>query len=117
MDDVTDVDGTVKRVAAALRTAIRLSGLSHRQVERSLRLSTGYLTRILAGQVELKVWHVVSICQVIGFPLGNFLGFVFPPEPVAEAEAHLSQPRALAAEASTAVHRASHLLKELESRL
>lgn len=117
MDDATDVDGTVKRVAAGLRTAIRLSGVSHRQIERALRMSTGYLTRILAGQVELRVWHVVAICQVIGFPLGNFLASLFPPAPIDEADAHLSQPRALAAEASTAVHRASHLLKELARRL
>ena len=68
----------VERIRAALRTAIRLSGVSSRQIERDLDLSTGYLTRILAGHVELRVVHVLSICQRIGLPPGNFFGALFP---------------------------------------
>ena len=58
----------VGRLTAALRTAIRLSGVSHRQIERDLGLSTGYLTRILAGQVQLRMTHVFAICQIISLP-------------------------------------------------
>jgi transcriptional regulator with XRE-family HTH domain len=68
----------IARIAAALRTAIRLSGISHRQVERELGLSTGYLTRILAGQVELRVRHVLDVCRVIGLPPDRFFGALFP---------------------------------------
>lgn len=68
----------IARIAAALRTAIRLSGISHRQVERELGLSTGYLTRILAGQVELRVRHVLDVCRVIGLSPDRFFGALFP---------------------------------------
>jgi transcriptional regulator with XRE-family HTH domain len=68
----------ITRIAAALRTAIRLSGISHRQVERELKLSTGYLTRILAGQVELRVRHVLDVCRVIGIAPDRFFGALFP---------------------------------------
>ena len=70
----------IVRIAAALRTAIRLSGISHRQVERELGLSTGYLTRILAGQVELRVRHVLEVCRVIGLSPDRFFGALFPPQ-------------------------------------
>ena len=69
----------IARVTAALRTAIRLSGVSHRHIERSLHISTGYLTRILAGQVQLRMSHVLGVCEVIGLPAGNFFAALFLP--------------------------------------
>lgn len=85
----------IVRIAAALRTAIRLSGISHRQVERELGLSTGYLTRILAGQVELRVRHVLDVCRVIGLPPDRFFGALFPlqdgPESMSRLERGLAQ--------------------------
>ena len=74
-----DVSAEVHRVTAALRSAIRLSGVSHRHIERTLYLSTGYLTRILAGQVELRMRLVLGVCRVIGVPPGNFFAALFPP--------------------------------------
>ncbi len=76
-----EVAAEVGRVTAALRTAIRLSGVSHREIERRLFLSTGYLTRILKGEVELRVRHVLEVLRIIGFPVGNFLGALFPATP------------------------------------
>jgi transcriptional regulator with XRE-family HTH domain len=72
-----------RRLAAALRTAIRLSGVSFRQVERQLELSTGYLSRILAGQIQLRMTHVLAICHIIGVPAGSFFAAVYPPKPPA----------------------------------
>ena len=85
----------IVRIAAALRTAIRLSGISHRQVERELGLSTGSLTRILAGQVELRVRHVLDVCRVIGLSPDRFFGALFPlqdgPESMSRLERGLAQ--------------------------
>src|SRR5262245_8221922 len=93
--DRNPVQVEVERVAAALRTAIRLSGVSARHIERTLHMSTGYLTRILAGQVELRMRHVLDVCRVIGLPAGSFFTALFPASPPdAAAEARL--PRALA---------------------
>ncbi len=81
----------IVRIAAALRTAIRLSGISHRQVERELGLSTGYLTRILAGQVELRVRHVLDVCRVIGLPPDRFFGALCPQQDAPEAMSRLER--------------------------
>ncbi|HBL27893.1 MAG TPA: hypothetical protein DD490_13725 [Acidobacteria bacterium] len=105
----------ITRIAAALRTAIRLSGISHRQVERELKLSTGYLTRILAGQVELRVRHVLDVCRVIGIAPDRFFGALFPlpggAESMTRLERGLAQlhppPPGLAAARSTAADAAA----------
>lgn len=81
----------IARIAAALRTAIRLSGTSHRHVERELGLSTGYLTRILAGQVELRVRHVLEVCRVIGLPPDRFFAALFPHQAAPEAMSRLER--------------------------
>jgi transcriptional regulator with XRE-family HTH domain len=71
----------ILRIIAALRTAIRLSGVSHREIERQLKMSTGYLTRIFGGHVQLRVAHVLSICQIIGLPADRFFAALYPPRP------------------------------------
>ena len=88
--DPRDPQPEIGRLAAALRTTIRLSGVSYRHIERELDLSTGYLTRILAGQVQLRMAHILGICTVIGLPPESFFAAVYPPRPPAtEAEARL----------------------------
>lgn len=85
-----DPQAEVRRLAAALRTAIRLSGVSCRQIERDLEMSTGYLTRILAGHVQLRMAHVLGICLVIGLPAETFFAALYPPrQPASEGEARM----------------------------
>jgi transcriptional regulator with XRE-family HTH domain len=78
-----DSQAEIRRLTDALRTLIRLGGVSHRHIERELGLSTGYLTRILAGQVQLRVLHVLSICHVIDLPASTFFAALYPPRPPA----------------------------------
>lgn len=68
----------VARITALLRDAIKLSKVSNREVERQLGLSSGYLSRLFAGVMELRVQHVLDICTVIGFPAGEFFRAVYP---------------------------------------
>ncbi len=81
----------VERIRAALRTAIRLSGVSSRQIERELGMSTGYLTRILAGHVELRLAHVLSVCGVIALPAGHFFAALFPCGSAAGADKRMTR--------------------------
>ncbi len=81
----------IDRIRQALRTAIRLSGVSSRQIERELEMSTGYLTRILAGHVELRMAHVLSVCGIIGLPAGNFFAALFPLRSAAGADQRMTR--------------------------
>jgi transcriptional regulator with XRE-family HTH domain len=81
----------VARVAQALRSAIRLSGVSSRQIERELGMSAGYLSRILAGQVELRMGVVLAVCEIVRMPAGDFFAALFPPHAAAAPEIRLAR--------------------------
>ncbi len=61
-----------------LKTAIGALGFSLREVERRLGLSRGYLTRLFAGEMDLKVDHVVDIAGVLGVEPEEIFRLAFP---------------------------------------
>jgi cyanate lyase len=67
------------RLLEVLRTAIRLRETSFRHIEREMGLRTGYLTRILTGQVALRVTDVLQIGAIINVAPGDLWAAVFPP--------------------------------------
>ncbi|HKH45114.1 MAG TPA: hypothetical protein VKM72_10665 [Thermoanaerobaculia bacterium] len=79
------------RLRGAVRTAIRLSQVSFREIERALGMSTGYLTRILGGQVELRLSVLLHICRVIGMPAGLFFATLYPAVPASPLSRGLAQ--------------------------
>jgi transcriptional regulator with XRE-family HTH domain len=83
---VTDKE-EVERLMNVLRTAIRLLGLTNREIERRLELTPSYLSRLFGGHIELKVEHVVAIARAIGLKPGEFFELAYPrrAEPPSEA--------------------------------
>jgi transcriptional regulator with XRE-family HTH domain len=76
---MTDIiEAEITRVAGALKTAVRLSGVSHRRIEREMGLCPGYLSRIFGGKVELRIRHVLGVCRVLDLPADSFFRAVFP---------------------------------------
>ena len=59
---------------------IRRSDLSQRQVERKAGFSKGYLSQLLAQNLDLKVWHLLAILDVFAIPPAVFFERVFPTE-------------------------------------
>ena len=81
----------VDRILRMLRMAIRLLGLSNREIERRLGWTPSYMTRILKGNIELKVEHLVAIAGAMGLSPREFFLFAFPDrgEPSSEAAVKL----------------------------
>jgi transcriptional regulator with XRE-family HTH domain len=71
-------DKDVARVAQMLKAAVRFTGVTHRKIEREMSLSTGYLSRILSGKVELRIQHVLGVCRAIGMPPSAFFEAAYP---------------------------------------
>ena len=71
-------DKDVVRVTQMLKAAVRFTGVSHRTIERQMSLSTGYLSRILSGKVELRIQHVLGVCRAIGLPPSAFFEAAYP---------------------------------------
>ncbi len=50
-----------------------------RSIEDALGMSTGYLTRILSGQIQLRLSHVLGVCDQTGLSPGAFFVALYPP--------------------------------------
>lgn len=68
----------IKRLLNVLRTAMKILDLTNREVEKKLGLSYGYLSRLFAGAIELKVEHVLDICEAIGLRPAEFFHLAYP---------------------------------------
>jgi len=69
------------RLSQVRKTAIGALGFSLRQVERRLGLSRGYLTRLFAGEMDLKIDRVVEIAGVLGVEPEEIFRLAFPNVP------------------------------------
>jgi hypothetical protein len=68
----------VARLTRLLQDAVKLSRQSNRAVERKMGLSGGYLSRLFSGIMELRVSHVIDICNAIDFPPAEFFRAAYP---------------------------------------
>ncbi len=68
----------VLRLTNLLSAAVKFSNITQREVERKLGLSSGSLSRLFSGGIELKIKHILDICEVIGFPPARFFHAAYP---------------------------------------
>jgi transcriptional regulator with XRE-family HTH domain len=71
-------DSEVTRITNMLSSAIKFSGWKQRDIEKTLGWSSGSMSRLLSGGIELKIKHVLEICSVIGFPPARFFHATYP---------------------------------------
>lgn len=69
---------TTSRVLEQLKVRVYLAKLSQRQIEERLGFSRGYLSQVLGGFVDIKLWQVLAILYVIGIEPGDFFAELFP---------------------------------------
>lgn len=67
-----------RRATAALRRQIERSPLSQRRLEEKIGFSRGYLSRLLAGRLDLKVWHLMAILDALTVAPGRFFAQLYP---------------------------------------
>jgi transcriptional regulator with XRE-family HTH domain len=81
------VQEEVERLLTVLRTAIRLLGLTNREIERRLGMTPSYLGRLFGGTIELKVEHVLAISRALGLEPAEFFELAYPrrPDPPTES--------------------------------
>lgn len=68
----------VVRLTNLLSAAVKFSNITQREVERKLGLSSGSLSRLFSGGIELKMKHILDICEVIGFSPSRFFHAAYP---------------------------------------
>lgn len=66
-----------QRVLEEIRRLIQLSDLSQREVEKRVGFSRGYLSQLLARNVDLKYWHLMAILRVLNYAPRRFFAEVY----------------------------------------
>ena len=61
-----------------LRSVIRVLGYTYSDIAGKMGVGSGYLSRLFAGKIELKVDHVVSIARAIGLEPEEILNLAWP---------------------------------------
>lgn len=57
---------------------MKILDITNREVEKKLGLSYGYLSRLFAGAIELKIEHILDICGAIGLRPAEFFHLAYP---------------------------------------
>ena len=72
-------DNEVRRLADMLSMVLRVARRTRQSVEHDLGLSSGYLSKILGGTVDLRVRHILTISEAAGMDPANFFTLAYPP--------------------------------------
>ncbi len=86
MDDKR-YDEEVHRIAQVLSTVLQVVRRTRQSVEQKLGLSSGYLSKILGGTVDLRVRHILAISEAVGMDPANFFALAYPPHESRDHEA------------------------------
>lgn len=73
------MDPEVQRLINILRTAMRILGVTNRDIERKLGMSPSYLSRVFSGGIELKAEHLIHISKAMGMEPAEFFHLAYPP--------------------------------------
>jgi transcriptional regulator with XRE-family HTH domain len=71
-------DDEVRRLAEVLATVVRVAGRTRQSLEGQIGLSSGYLSKILGGTVDLRARHILSIVEAVGMDPADFFRLAFP---------------------------------------
>lgn len=66
------------RALAYLRDLVEDSDIPRSEIERRLAFSKGYLSQLLTGSIDLKLWQLVAILDTIGKTPTKFFSELFP---------------------------------------
>lgn len=89
------MDPEVQRLITILRTAMRILGVTNRDVERKLGMSPSYLSRVFSGGIELKAEHLILIPKAMGLEPAEFFQLAFPRRNVSGSKASAQLQEAL----------------------
>src|SRR6266545_4264710 len=80
-------DEEISRLAHVLATGVRLSSHTRQALEQQMGLSSGYLSKILGGSVELRVRHVLMLAEALGVETADLFRLSWPDRLSGEAGA------------------------------
>lgn len=77
------IEDEVRQAARLLECLIQAAGVSEADLERRLDASPGYVGRVLSGEIELKLRHILSILRALEIEPALFFESLYPAQPPA----------------------------------
>jgi transcriptional regulator with XRE-family HTH domain len=75
------IEEEVRQAAKLLESLIQAAGMPEAELERRLDVSPGYVRRVLSGEIELKLRHILSILRTLEIEPSLFFESLFPAGP------------------------------------
>jgi transcriptional regulator with XRE-family HTH domain len=104
-----------------LKRVVKSLGPTRQQLERQIGMSSGWASKVLNGEIELRVRHILTVLEVCGVEPWRFFAAAFPQPGVEErsvaalfqirADARRGTPADFASELSQALRRVVDLLE------
>jgi hypothetical protein len=71
----------ISRIRQFLKMLLRFLEVTHRKVETKMEVQFGYLTRVVAGSIDLKLGHILAICEVAEIDPAELFRILYPKVP------------------------------------
>jgi transcriptional regulator with XRE-family HTH domain len=75
------IEDEVRQAAKLLESLIQAAGVPESEIERRLDASPGYLGRVLSGEIELKLRHILAVLRVLEIEPSLFFESLYPVGP------------------------------------
>jgi transcriptional regulator with XRE-family HTH domain len=72
------VEDEVRQAARLLESLIQAAGVPEAELEQRLDVSAGYLGRLLSGEIELKLRHILSILRALEVEPSLYFESLYP---------------------------------------
>lgn len=72
------IDDEIRRATRLLESLIQTNGVLPGELERRLDAAPGYIGRVLSGEVELKLRHILAILRALEIEPGLFFEILYP---------------------------------------
>jgi transcriptional regulator with XRE-family HTH domain len=73
-----------QRLIDLVKVSLRILGISNRELAKRLEMSPSYVSKLLSGASDLRLEHLMRICDAVGIQPGEFFALAYP-VPVAKA--------------------------------
>jgi transcriptional regulator with XRE-family HTH domain len=75
------IEDEVRQAARLLESLIQAAGMSEDELARRLEVSPGYVGRLLSGEIELKLRHILSVLRALEIEPALFFESLYPAGP------------------------------------
>jgi transcriptional regulator with XRE-family HTH domain len=73
-----DMHPETQRLINLLKVSLRILGVSNRELAKRLEMSPSYVSKLLSGASELRLEHLMCICDAIGILPAEFFALAYP---------------------------------------